>query len=307
MTTLEDPRSYVASKPVSGISHKGLHVSARSALVYTCSLPDRRAVAKQNYARRNYQMQKCGYNSVSYKPYKTLGKVFVNDKKMILVALGQKDDEINGSENVDLRVIPEIQPEGNKQKSKIDENEEKPEWKLTSDSQVQFLSFKSTEKLENIQSQLTKGRKMINAVRLGFNLFRLIKEEQQRKADEAEVARQRKLDDAKNSMKIISPSESSDESDDEENLNVKFVVNDERSDLKSSQHDDGISADYLSADTNFETFTNENYSRSTLQTPAVSLKSRSTERLYSKKKPRSSSIRPYSPVYSNISYPNLDA
>jgi hypothetical protein len=98
MTTLEEPRSYVASKPVSGISHKGLHVSARSALVYTCSPPDRRAVAKQNYARRNYQMQKCGYNSVSYKPYKTLGKVFVDDKKMILVALGQKDDEINGSE-----------------------------------------------------------------------------------------------------------------------------------------------------------------------------------------------------------------
>jgi hypothetical protein len=43
-------------------------------------------------------------------------------------------------------------------------------------------------------------------------------------ADEAEVARQRKLDDAKNSMKIISPSESSDESDDEESLNVNLYV-----------------------------------------------------------------------------------
>ena len=98
MSTLEDPRSYVASKPVSGISHKGLHVSARSAVVYTCSLPHRREVARQNYARRNHQMQKCGYNSVSYKPYKTLGKVFLDDKNLIMVALGQKDDEINGSE-----------------------------------------------------------------------------------------------------------------------------------------------------------------------------------------------------------------
>ena len=100
MTTFDDPRSYVASKPVSGISHKGLHISARSAVVYTCSAPDRHEVAKQNYARRNHQMQKCGYNSVSYKPYKTLGKVFLDDKNLILVALGQKDDQINGSEVV---------------------------------------------------------------------------------------------------------------------------------------------------------------------------------------------------------------
>jgi hypothetical protein len=37
-------------------------------------------------------------------------------------------------------------------------------------------------------------------------------------ADEAEVERQRKLDNEKNSMKIISPSESSDESDEDEDL-----------------------------------------------------------------------------------------
>ena len=98
MTALEDPRSYISSKPVSGISHKGLHISARSSLVYTCSLPDRREVAKQNHARRNYQMQKCGYNSVTYKPYKTLGKVFLDDKNLILVALGRKDDEVHRNE-----------------------------------------------------------------------------------------------------------------------------------------------------------------------------------------------------------------
>ena len=98
MTSVEDLRSYISSKPVSGISHKGLRVSARSSVVYTCSVPDRREVAKQNYTRRNYQMQKCGYNSVSYKPYKTLGKVFLDDKNLILVALGQKEDQTDGSE-----------------------------------------------------------------------------------------------------------------------------------------------------------------------------------------------------------------
>ena len=95
---LEDPRSYISSQPVSRISHKGLRVSARSSVVYTCSLPHRPEVAKQNHARRNYQMQKCGYNSVTYKPYKTLGKVFLDDKNLILVALGQKEDEAHGSE-----------------------------------------------------------------------------------------------------------------------------------------------------------------------------------------------------------------
>ncbi|XP_028413060.1 coiled-coil domain-containing protein 60-like [Dendronephthya gigantea] len=306
MTTLEDPRNYVASKPVSEISHKGLRVSARSSLVYTCSVPERREVAKQNYVRRNHQMQKCGYNSVSYKPYKTLGKVYLEDKNLILVALGQKDDKINASsENIDLRVIQEPKLENNEHKSKTKtvENEEKADWKLTSESQVQFLSFKSTEKLENIQSQLSKGRKMINAVRLGFNLFRLIKEEKQRKADEAEVERQRKLDNAKSSMKIISPSESSDESDDEEERsNVKF---EEISDLKSS-HDDAIPLDYLSVDTNFEVHTDGSMSISGRDTPATALKSRSAGQLYQKRKPRISSMRPYSPVFSNISSPNLD-
>ena len=100
MTALEDPRSYVASKPVSETSHKGFRVSARSSLVYTCGVPDRREVAKQNYARRNHQMQKCGYNSVSYKPYKTLGKVYLDDKNLILVALGQKDNKISASSEV---------------------------------------------------------------------------------------------------------------------------------------------------------------------------------------------------------------
>lgn len=92
----------------------------------------------------------------------------------------------------------------------------------------------------------------MNAVRLGFNLFRYIKEEQERKvfftlglmqigdskkslslfsmfqAKISEIERQRKLEKDKNSMHIISPCETSDESDFEENENLyvmrKFVL-----------------------------------------------------------------------------------
>lgn len=95
MTTIDDPRSYIELKPVSGISHKGLPIAARSATVYTCNVPDRQQIAKENYSRRNYQMKKCGYSSVSYKPYESVGKVFLDNKNLILVALEQKDRAVD--------------------------------------------------------------------------------------------------------------------------------------------------------------------------------------------------------------------
>ena len=91
MTT--DPRSYVESRPVSRESHKGLRIAARSVTVYTCNVPDRKEVAKQNYLRRSRIMSSCGYNSVTYKPYETVGKVYLDNKKMILVALGQEQEQ----------------------------------------------------------------------------------------------------------------------------------------------------------------------------------------------------------------------
>lgn len=93
MTALEDPRTYVLPKPVSQISHKGLRITARSDVVYTACVPDRHQVAQQNYYRRSYQMKKCGYNSLPHKPYQTVGKVFLDDKDLILVTLGQKQCE----------------------------------------------------------------------------------------------------------------------------------------------------------------------------------------------------------------------
>lgn len=96
MTTSIDPRSYIEPKPVSAISHKGLRIAARSAKIYTCNVPDRQQVAKENYLRRNYQIKRCGYSSVTYKPYETVGEVFLDNKNLILVALGQqKDGNIN--------------------------------------------------------------------------------------------------------------------------------------------------------------------------------------------------------------------
>ena len=35
-------------------------------------------------------MSKCGYRSVNYKPYQPIGEVYLDDKKLILSALGQE-------------------------------------------------------------------------------------------------------------------------------------------------------------------------------------------------------------------------
>ena len=38
-------------------------------------------------------MSKCGYRSVIYKPYQPVGEVFLDDRKLILSALGQEQTE----------------------------------------------------------------------------------------------------------------------------------------------------------------------------------------------------------------------
>lgn len=83
-------RDYVAIRPIPSPSHVGLKVTARcSDPVYTCESPSRNEVAKLNYERRNYQINACGYRSVSHKPYKEVGEVILDERELILRALGQ--------------------------------------------------------------------------------------------------------------------------------------------------------------------------------------------------------------------------
>ena len=35
-------------------------------------------------------MTRCGYRSVNYKPYQSVGEVYLNEKSLILSALGQR-------------------------------------------------------------------------------------------------------------------------------------------------------------------------------------------------------------------------
>ena len=49
----------------------------------------------ENYERRRHQMSKCGYRSVISKPYQPVGEVFLDDRKLILIALRQEQTEQN--------------------------------------------------------------------------------------------------------------------------------------------------------------------------------------------------------------------
>ena len=93
MPDTENPRSYIRPVPLPIPSHQGLKITARNAKNYTCEVPTRKEVARENYERRRHQMNKCGYRSVIYKPYQPVGEVFLDDKKLILSALGQEQTE----------------------------------------------------------------------------------------------------------------------------------------------------------------------------------------------------------------------
>lgn len=94
MPETDNPRTFVRPKPIPVPPHRGLKITARNSTIYTCEIPSRKQVAHENYTRRTHQMTKCGYRSVNYKPYQSIGDVILDDKKLILTALGQDGDQI---------------------------------------------------------------------------------------------------------------------------------------------------------------------------------------------------------------------
>ena len=56
---------------------------------------EERSCDGENYERRRHQMSKCDYRSVIYKPYQPVGEVFLDNRKLILSALGQEQTKQN--------------------------------------------------------------------------------------------------------------------------------------------------------------------------------------------------------------------
>eukprot|EP00795_Rhopilema_esculentum_P008756 gene8756-14782_t len=187
-----DVREYVGIKPMPTSSHVGLRITARcSTPVYTCESPARPEVVKQNYDRRRHQISSCGYRSVNFKPYKEVGEVILNEKELILKSLGQGITEnTEGQEDEDKEQSNQL---------KIDNNDAQKE------KDIITITHPKPENLQKLEDQLTKGRHLMNKVKLGIGLFKLIKEEQNRKAIEEEYSRIKSEVEAKKSMRPYDP------------------------------------------------------------------------------------------------------
>ena len=85
MPDTENPRSHIQPVPL----------PIPSQIPHLRSSNQKESCDWENYERRRHQMSKCGYRSVIYKPYQPVGEVFLDDRKLILSALGQEQTEQN--------------------------------------------------------------------------------------------------------------------------------------------------------------------------------------------------------------------
>ena len=91
---LPDAKSFLAIEPPPSPSHHGKKIIARSNVHYSCEEPTREQVWVENYERRLKQMADCGFRSVDYKPYRELEEVELDDRVLMLKAVGQHDREV---------------------------------------------------------------------------------------------------------------------------------------------------------------------------------------------------------------------
>lgn len=213
MPDTENPRSYIRPVPLPIPSHQGLKITTRNAKIYTCEVPARKEVARENHERRRHQINKCGYRSVNYKPYQPVGEVYLDDKKLILSALGQEQ----------TAQVEQIQDESS---SSSGESESEDEESMRQSKEQQPIVHRpinyKPKVINDIKAQVKKGRKMIHAVRLGFGLYTLIHNEQNKKQAEAEKERKQKEEAARNQMKPASTD--SENSEDELDIELKSYM-----------------------------------------------------------------------------------
>ena len=86
-------RDIIDIKPLPTPSCIGEKVSARSSTTYI-SPSMKKDQWKNNHERRTRQVSECGYRSVPYRPYQPVGEMCLDEKQLILSALGQTHDQV---------------------------------------------------------------------------------------------------------------------------------------------------------------------------------------------------------------------
>ena len=86
-------RDIIDIKPLPTPSCIGEKVLVRNSTTYI-SPSLRKDQWKNNHERRTKQVSECGYRSVSHRPYQPVGEMCLDEKQLILSALGQTHNEV---------------------------------------------------------------------------------------------------------------------------------------------------------------------------------------------------------------------
>ncbi|XP_060700019.1 coiled-coil domain-containing protein 60-like [Hemiscyllium ocellatum] len=208
-----EPRSFVMIKALPFPPTKGLKVKARSLTVYSPSEPSRQQVFHENYSRRQDQLSRQGYRSVSWKPYQAIGQpLHLEPRQLILHSLGQLDQSVNEEPNSTAKENPEeakcISPPKTSKENKM--------------FTAKLLHLKYKEKdLKTIRKDLSHTRQLVNTAKRGQGFFKRLKREEEEKQNVL-LMEQKKLME-KRSKEWQPPKYSSDEESEEEQHEVKGI------------------------------------------------------------------------------------
>ncbi|XP_038647309.1 coiled-coil domain-containing protein 60-like isoform X1 [Scyliorhinus canicula] len=206
-----EPRNFVVIKPLPFPPSKGLKVKARSLTVYSPCEPSRQQIFRENYRRRQDQLNQQGYRSVCWKPYQAIGQpLHLEPRQLILHSLGQLDQTANDEPNSTAEEIPE-------------ETKSFTSPMVSKDNKMfaaKLLHLKYKEKdLKTIRKDLSHTRQLVNTAKRGQGFFKRLKREEEEKQSVL-LMEQKKLME-KRSKELQPPKFSSDEESEEEQEELK--------------------------------------------------------------------------------------
>lgn len=204
-----EPRSFVAIKPLPfAAAAQGLKVRARSLAVYIPSEPSREHIFRDNYRRRQRQLNQQGYRSLSWQPYQPIGHPLqLAPRKLVLHSLGQLHQAVID----EATAASEDRPDEAKDSRSPNVPKEN---KVPAANRIN-LKYKDKD-LKTISKDLSHTRQLVNTAKQGHGFFkRLQREEQEKKT--AQLMEQRKLMEKRKTAwqppKLSSDEESEEEQD----------------------------------------------------------------------------------------------
>lgn len=169
-----EPRSFVAIKPLPfAAAAQGLKVRARSLAVYIPSEPSREHIFRDNYRRRQRQLNQQGYRSLSWQPYQPIGHPLqLAPRKLVLHSLGQLHQAVID----EATAASEDRPDEAKDSRSPNVPKEN---KVPAANRIN-LKYKDKD-LKTISKDLSHTRQLVNTAKQGHGFFKRLQREEQEK------------------------------------------------------------------------------------------------------------------------------